>query len=65
MIFEGTQLARAMLSIHAVEMEQATRCAGWRSVARIERHIALHQAGNRALCRLGSLPLGSKATQRG
>jgi hypothetical protein len=54
MNIDGTQLAIAMLSIHAAEMQQAERCPDWLRSARIERHIVLHQGGNRTLCRLGS-----------
>jgi hypothetical protein len=55
MSFEGTQLARAMLSIHAAEMEQAERCPDWRRSARLERHILRYRGGNRAACWLGCL----------
>ncbi len=52
---DGSQLARAMLSIHAAEMDQAARCPDWRSEARFERGIMLHRSEKRALWRLGSL----------
>jgi hypothetical protein len=55
MRFEGTQLARVLLSIHAADIEQAARCPAWRSAARIERHIVIYQGGNRAICWLGCL----------
>ena len=55
MSFEGTQLAGAMLSIHAAEMEQGERCPDWRRAARFERNIRLHQGGSRPLCWLGCL----------
>jgi hypothetical protein len=52
---EGSQLASAMLSIHAAEMEQGARCPDWRRSARLERGIMLHRRGNRVLCGLGCL----------
>lgn len=52
-MFEGTQLARTMLSIHAAELEQAERCPDWRRAARLERHVMIYQGGNRAVCWLG------------
>jgi hypothetical protein len=42
-----------MLEIHAVEMDQATRCPEWRSSARVERHILLRRNGSLAIHRLG------------
>jgi hypothetical protein len=53
MSIEGTGLSRAMLEIHAVEMDQATRCPDWRSSARVERHILLRRNGNLAIHWLG------------
>jgi hypothetical protein len=55
MNIDGAQLARAMLSIHEAEMEQATRYPDRFLSDRIERRIVLHQGGSRTLCRLGSL----------
>jgi|GEM_PF-1767486 len=55
MSIEGTQLASAMLSIHAAEMEQAERCPDWRRSSRLERRAILYGGGNRALCWLGCL----------
>ena len=55
MSIEGTQLASAMLSIHAAEMQQAERCPGWRRSSRLERHAVLYGGGNRAICWLGCL----------
>ena len=52
---EGAQLARAMLTIHAVEMEQGARCPDWRRSARLERGPLIHRRGNRVLCGLGCL----------
>jgi hypothetical protein len=52
---DGTQLARAMMSIHQVEMEQATRYPGCLLADRIERRVMLHQRGNRLVSRLGGL----------
>ena len=52
-MFDGTQLARTMLSIHAAELEQAERCPDWRRAARLERHVLIYQGGNRAVCWLG------------
>jgi hypothetical protein len=49
------QLASAMLSIHAAEMEQAERCPDWRLSSRLERRVTLNGGGNRALCWLGCL----------
>ena len=53
MSFEGTQLARGMLSIHAAEMEQGKRCPDWRRSARLERHLVLYQGGSQVICWLG------------
>jgi hypothetical protein len=55
MSFEGMQLARGMLSIHAAEMEQGKRCPDWRRSARLERHIILYRGGSRPICWLGCL----------
>lgn len=55
MSFEGTQLARVMLSIHAAELEQGKRCPAWRRAARNERHLLIYQGGNRAICWVGCL----------
>ena len=55
MSFDGTQLGRAMLSIHQADLEQAARYPGSLLSDRIERRITLHRRGNRALFRLGTL----------
>lgn len=52
-MYEGTQLARTMLEIHAAEWDQAERCPDWRRAARLQRHIMIYQGGNRAICWLG------------
>jgi hypothetical protein len=55
MNIDGAQLARAMLSIHAAQIEQAARYPDRFLSDRIERRIVLRQGGSRTLCRLGSL----------
>jgi hypothetical protein len=55
MTIEGTQLARAMLSIHEVEMGQAARYPGRLLSDRIERRVEFRQRQSPALCRVGSL----------
>jgi hypothetical protein len=62
MSIEGAQLAQAMLSIHAADMEQAARHPEWRRSAYIERVIVLHQGRNRAVGQLASL--WKRASQR-
>ena len=52
---DGSQLARAMMSIHEVEMEQASRHPGSDLSDRIERRVAFGQRRKPVLCRLGSL----------
>jgi hypothetical protein len=52
---EGAQLARAMLVIHAAEMEQGARCPDWRRSARRERGPLIYRRGSRMLCGLGCL----------
>ena len=52
---EGSQLARAMLSIHEVELEQASRYGESDLSDRVERRVAFGQRRKPALCRLGSL----------
>jgi hypothetical protein len=55
MSFEGTQLASAMFSIQAAEMEQGERCPDWRRADRLERNLMLYRGGNRPICWLGCL----------
>jgi hypothetical protein len=55
MTIEGTQLARAMLSIHEADMSQAARYPGYALSDRIERRVMFRQGGSRALCRVGRL----------
>jgi hypothetical protein len=55
MSLEGTQLARAMLSIHQMEMQQTDKHPGCLLSDRIERRIMLDRRGNRTLFRLGTL----------
>jgi hypothetical protein len=52
---EGSQLARAMLSIHELEMSQAAKYPGRLLSERIERRVVFRQRGSRTLCRVGSL----------
>jgi hypothetical protein len=52
---EGSQLARAMMSIHEAEMEQASRYPGSDLSDRIERRTVLQQRKGGALCRLGAV----------
>lgn len=52
---EGSGLARAMLSIHAAEMDQGARCPDWRREARFERGIMIRRGERRTLRRLGCL----------
>jgi hypothetical protein len=52
---DGILFARAMMSIRAIEMEQATRHRGSSLSDRIERQSALRWRGSRTLCRFGSL----------
>jgi hypothetical protein len=54
MSIDGTQLGRAMLSIHEVDMQQAAKYPGCLLSDRIERRIMLDQRGFRVLSRLGS-----------
>jgi hypothetical protein len=51
---EGSQLARAMMSIHEVEMQRAARCPDWYYSAYVEPRRVPHPRGRRMLCRLGS-----------
>ena len=55
MSVEGSQLARTMMSIHAVDVEQAQRYPGLDLSDRIERRVVLHRRRNRVLRRLGSV----------
>lgn len=55
MSLEGRQLARTMMSIHEVDVEQAARYPGRDLSDRIERRIVLHRRRNRVLRRLGSV----------
>lgn len=55
MNLDGTQLARAMMSIHEADMQQAAKYPGCLLSDRIERRIMLHQRGPRLLSRLGGL----------
>jgi hypothetical protein len=66
-MFDGTQLARTMLEIHAAELDQAERCPDWRRAARLERHVLIYQGGNRAICWLGCLleKLGHRLQEAG
>ena len=50
---EGTCLATAMLTIHAIEIQQAARCPDWRSANRRERTTVLYEGGHRTVCLLG------------
>jgi hypothetical protein len=66
MSVDGSQLARAMLSIHEAEMEQASRYPGCDLSDRIERSIVLDQRQSRPLFRLGALlvRIGQRLQQR-
>jgi hypothetical protein len=57
MTIKGTQLARAMLSIHEAEMDQGARYPACLLSDRIERRVVIRQRGSRTLCRVGSLLL--------
>lgn len=67
MSIEGTQLASAMLSIHAAEMDQGKRCPDWRRSSRLERHTVCYAGENRAICWLGGFleKLGQRLREYG
>jgi len=52
---EGTQLARAMLAIHELEMSREARHPGELLSERIERRVVYRQRGHRTLSRVGRL----------
>jgi hypothetical protein len=50
---DGSQLPTAMMSIHIVEMQRASRCSDWFHSAGIERKREAYQGRSRMLCCLG------------
>jgi hypothetical protein len=50
---DGSQLANAMMSIHALEMQRATACPDWFHSAGIERRRKSYEGRSRTLFRLG------------
>jgi hypothetical protein len=67
MNLDGSQLGRAMMSIHEAEMEQAARYPGSDLSDRIERRVVLDRRRNRMLCWLGSflVRIGRRLQQYG
>ena len=55
MAIEGSQLARAMLSIHELEMSQSAKHPGSLLSERIERRVAFRPRDRRLECRIGTL----------
>ncbi len=55
MSMEGTQLARALLSIHELEMQQAARNPGCLLSDRIERRAVFRSQEHRTVCGVGRL----------
>jgi hypothetical protein len=64
---DGSQLARAMMSIHEAEMEQSARYPGSDLSERLEQRIMLRQRANRTPCWVGGLvvSLGRRLHQHG